>query len=75
MVSKRWCKESKLEIHVPVNFHDQIRMFNRSVRNRSHAGENGRTQHKVSITIFPGTIILFSQIVARISNFDHSSHS
>ena len=40
MVSKRWCKESKLEI--PVNFHDQLPMFNRSVRNRSHAGENGR---------------------------------
>ena len=68
MVSKRWCKESKLEI--PVNFHDQLRMFNRSVLNRSHAGENGRTQHKVSI--FPGTIILFSQIAARISNFKKS---
>ena len=40
MVSKRWCKESKLEISV--NFHDQLRMFNRSVRNRSHTGENGR---------------------------------
>ena len=71
MVSKQWCKESKLEI--PVNFHDKLRMFNRSVRNRSHAGKNGRAQHKVSI--FPGTIILFSQIVARISNFDHSPHS
>ena len=63
--------ESKLKI--PVNFHDQLRLFNRSVRNRSHGGEKGRTQHKVSI--FPGTIILFSQIVARISNFDHSPHS
>ena len=51
--------ESKLKI--PVNFHDQLRLFNRSVRNRSQAGEKGRTQHKVSI--FPGTIILFSQIM------------